>query len=604
MKQFLKLLTYLKPYKRNAFLNITFNVLYSIFSLFSIGMLIPVLNLLFEQTDRPATLLPWILTKENLMNNLYFYLGTWIDAYGKSTTLAYVCGFLVLVFLLKNTFRYLAIFVLAPVRNNILRDVRQKVYQKITSLHLGYFSEQKKGDIISRMSVDAQEIEWSILNSLEALFRDPLSVVLHLAVLIFMSFELTLFVFILLPVSGFIIGKIGQSLRKKSAQAQKKYGHIISLIEETLSGLRIIKGFNAETYSNKKFYKNSTELAGIQTKVEYRRSLASPTSEFLGSMVIAIIVWYGGKLIFEADGDLQPDQFIAYIAFFYQILVPAKSFSSVYNNIQKGMASAERIEAIIDAKNEILEVENPIEIKDFEKQIEFKNLSFAYEKEAVLKDISFTLPKGKMIALVGPSGSGKSTLADLLPRFIDAEVGEILIDEKRLKNAKLTDLRALMGIVSQESILFNDSVFNNIAFGISASQEAVERAAKIANAHEFISNLSQGYQTNIGDRGNKLSGGQKQRISIARAILKNPPILILDEATSALDTESEKLVQDALNKLMENRTSLVIAHRLSTIQHADEILVLQAGKIIERGKHKALIEQNGFYKKLIDLQQI
>jgi subfamily B ATP-binding cassette protein MsbA len=500
----------------------------------------------------------------------------------------------------------MAMFFVAPIRNGVVRDLRNKMYNKILWLPLTYFSDERKGDLISRMTSDVQEIEWSIMQSLEVIFREPITMLLFLSTMVFMSPQLSLFVFILLPVAGLIIGQIGKSLRRTSSKSQAKMGVLLSTIEETLSGLRIIKAFTAETFFRNKFAKLNDEYRKLMIRLYRKRDLSAPMSEFLGAVVLVIVMYFGGQLVLGAEQKLEPSVFIAFIAIFSQLIQPAKAFSEAYTNVQRGLASVERINKILDGEITISDKENALVVNSFSKEIEYKNVSFAYYKGEsgwALKNINLKIEKGKTVALVGQSGSGKTTLADLLPRFYDTDHGEVLIDGINIKNYKVKELRDLMGIVGQESILFNDTIFNNIAFGLEdVKAEDVFAAAKIAHAHDFILQMPDGYETNAGDRGNKMSGGQRQRISIARAILKNPPILILDEATSALDTESERLVQDAIIQLMKNRTTLVIAHRLSTIQHADEIIVMQKGEIIERGKHQELIGKNGVYKKLYDLQ--
>jgi subfamily B ATP-binding cassette protein MsbA len=494
---------------------------------------------------------------------------------------------------------------LAPIRNGVVKDIRNRIFKKTLELPLSYYSEERKGDIISRMTTDVQEIEWNIMQSLEMIFREPINIVIFLVLMVAMSAKLTLIAFILLPITVLLIGKLGRSLRRSSSESKERMGTLLSMMDETLGGLRIIKGFNAERKVAEKFEAENESFTKLGIKVGRKVDLASPLSETLGVSVLVVLLFIGGKMVIE-DQSMDGAVFITYLAMFSQLLTPAKAFASAYSSIQKGLASAERIDKILNAEVSISDKTNPTHIKTFEKNIEFKNVSFAYRKGEVgwvLNDINLTITKGKTIALVGQSGSGKTTLADMLPRFYDTTNGDILIDGISLKDAAIKDIRSLMGIVTQESILFNDTVFNNIAFGIDNATEAdVIAAAKIANAHDFIMQMPNGYQTNIGDRGNKMSGGQRQRMSIARAVLKNPPILILDEATSALDTESERLVQDALNKLMQNRTSIVIAHRLSTIQHADEIIVMQKGEIIERGNHSALINANGTYQKLHEMQ--
>ena len=566
-------------------------------------MVIPFLGILFETQEKVYNPPPLSFDATALKENFYAIISSIVDEKGKIEALLFICILVLITFFFRNLFRYLSLYFLTPIRNGVVHDMRMDLHKKVISLPLPFFTEKRKGDITSRMTSDLVEIEWSIMSSLEMLFKDPLNIVVYLATLVFISPQLTTFVILLLPVTGLIIGVIGKSLKKSSDRGQSKMGDLLSIIDENISGLRIIKGFNAESYINKNFEKDSNEYKDIMTKLLRKKDLSSPMSEFLSTIVMVIVMWFGGQLVLNADGGLNAQEFIGYILIFSQIIPPAKSLTTSYYLIQKGSASAQRVYEILDAENEIIDVENPKQIKLLNNQIEFKQLSFSYEKQTVLNDINFSIGKGKMIALVGQSGSGKSTLADLLARFYDIKQGEILIDNNNIKEIALHDLRTLMGIVSQESILFNDTIFNNIRLGnTNASEQAVIEAAKIANAHDFILETENGYGTNIGDRGNKLSGGQKQRLSIARAILKNPEILILDEATSSLDTESERLVQDALDKLMHSRTSLVIAHRLSTIQNADEILVLDKGCIIERGTHQELMAQNGHYKKLSDLQ--
>jgi subfamily B ATP-binding cassette protein MsbA len=603
MHYFFRILKYIKPYLPFALLNILFNILSVLFSLVSLTMVIPFLGILFETQEKVYNPPPLSLNATALKENFYAIISSIVDEKGKIEALLFICILVLVTFFFRNLFRYLSLYFLTPIRNGVVHDLRMDLHKKVISLPLPFFTEKRKGDITARMTSDLVEIEWSIMSSLEMLFKDPLNIIVYLATLIFISPQLTTFVILLLPVTGIIIGVIGRSLKKSSDRGQNKMGDLLSIIDENISGLRIIKGFNAENHINKNFEKESTDYKSIMTKLLRKKDLSSPMSEFLSTIVMVVVMWFGGQLVLNADGGLNAQEFIGYILIFSQIIPPSKSLTTSYYLIQKGSASAQRIYEILDTENEIIDIENPKAIKLLNNQIEFNNLTFSYEKQEVLKDINFSISKGKMIALVGQSGSGKSTLADLLARFYDIKQGEILIDNNNIKEIALHDLRALMGIVSQESILFNDTIFNNIRLGnINASEQEVIEAAKIANAHEFIQETEKGYHTNIGDRGNKLSGGQKQRLSIARAILKNPEILILDEATSALDTESERLVQEALDKLMHSRTSLVIAHRLSTIQNADEILVLEKGCIIERGTHQELIAQNGHYKKLSDLQ--
>ncbi len=604
MSNYFRLLSNIKNYKSNVALNVLFNIISVVFSLFSLTMIAPFLNVLFSQ-EAKYNLQPWNLSVKVLLNNFNYYLSDYIAEHGKISALALIAVMVVVMFFMKNLFRYLGQFFISPVRTGIVRDLRNRMYGKVLQLPLSYFTNERKGDLISRMSNDVWEIEWSIFQSIEVMFREPLTVILFLTTMFIMSAKLTLFVLILLPVAGFLIGAIGSGLRKSSAKAKHQMGLLISTIEETLGGLRVIKAFAAENFSAKKFAKINDEHKRFETASLHRKDLSSPMSEFLGAASMAVVLYFGGKLVLEGNA-LEPSAFIAFIAIFSQLIAPAKAFTDAYYNVQKGLASAERINKILDAEISIRDNSAPIALKDFNHAIEYRNVSFAYIKGDagwVLKNFNIRIDKGKTIALVGQSGSGKTTIADLLPRFYDTDVGEILLDGENIKDYKLSDLRKQMGIVTQESILFNDTVFNNIAFGMeSATEDEVMSAAKIANAHDFIMQMPDGYQTNIGDRGGKMSGGQRQRLSIARAVLKNPPILILDEATSALDTESERLVQDAITRLMQNRTVLVIAHRLSTIQHADEIIVLKKGEIIERGKHGELLARGGEYKKLYDLQ--
>lgn len=603
MKSLLQIVKYIKPYKLTVLFSVSFNIIAVIFNLLSLLAFIPFLNLLFGDVDAVTIKPEFALNADYFKAFFNYQMQPFIQEYGQKGALLFVCISVAILFLLKNVFTYFSMFFTAYIRTNVVKDIRKAIYEKILILPLSFYSEEKKGDIISRITGDVQEVEWSIMQSLEMLFRDPISIILSLVVMINMNANLTLFAFILLPISGLVIGKIGKSLRRTSSKLQIKMGELLSNVEETLSGLRILKAFNAEAASNQNFDKINTRYSKIQLRMYRKRDLASPLSEFMGSLVMVALVWYGGNMVLNPDVQFEGGDFIGYIIIFSQLLNPVKSLSNAYNNLQKGAASTERIDAVINADNKIIEKETSVSKFEFNTAIEYKDVTFAYGATTVLKNINLTIEKGKTIALVGQSGGGKSTMVDLLPRFYDPISGAILIDNLDLKDFKLKDVRALMGIVSQQSILFNDSIFNNIALGIeNPSMDAVIEAAKIANAHEFIDKMPDGYYTNIGDGGGKLSGGQKQRISIARAVLKNPPIMILDEATSALDTESEKLVQDALYKLMQNRTSIVIAHRLSTIQHADEIIVMQDGEIAERGTHDSLIAQNGVYKKLTDLQ--
>ena len=604
MRNLFKILRYVGPYWVYAALNVLFNILSVFFSLVSFALFIPVLQMLFHTTKIPASAPPLSLTNfDSLRDNFYYFFGQMIQLQGEKQMLVYIALAVVILFFLRNLFRYLAMFFLAVVRNGVVKDLRNNLYDKILILPLGYYSEQRKGDIISRMTADVQEIEWSIMTSLEMIFRDPIQIISFIVTLFLINPQLTLFVLVILPISGFLIGRIGKSLKKSSQKGQKKMGIILSIIEETLSGLRIIKAFNAISFAGKKFRSTNQEYTRLMIRLYRKRDLASPLSEFLGAVVLSLVLWFGGQLVFTPGNLLDAAVFIVYLTIFSQVIPPAKSITQAFYNIQKGAASVERIHQVLDEPEVIEEKPDALAKKDFRKDIEYCNVSFRYEKEEVLKKINLAIEKGKTIAVVGPSGAGKSTLVDLLPRFYDCTGGEIRIDGIPIRDMIIEDLRGLMGIVSQETILFNDTVFKNIAFGMeTVTEEQVNAAAKVANAHEFIEKMPLGYYTNIGDRGTKLSGGQRQRLSIARAVLKNPPILILDEATSALDTESERLVQQALENLMKNRTSVVIAHRLSTIKFADEIVVLQHGVLVERGTHNDLLALNGVYRKLYDLQ--
>ncbi len=577
-------------------------------------MVAPFLDLLFlkseqDYADRMASGPPgFAFSPDSLIDNFnYHFTAIIVDPErGKLYALLMICVLVVIMFFLKNLTRYLAMFFLAPVRNGVVKDLRNRMHQKVMELPLSYYSNERKGDIMSRITTDAQEIEWSVMSSLEATFREPLTILLFLGTMIYISPQLTLFVFILLPITALLITRIGKSLKRTSTKSRERMGSLLSVIEETLSGLRIIKAFNAEEPVQRKFEELNQKYTITMNRMYRKTDLASPLSEFLGACVLAVVLYFGGKLVLDADQTLSASMFIAYVAIFSQMIPPAKSFSNAFYNIQKGIASADRMHMILDATNDITDKPGAKTIDEFRDEISYQNVSFSYRRGDagfVLNDINLVIQKGKTIALVGQSGSGKTTLADMLPRFYDPTAGSITIDGIPLNNLKLASLRSLIGVVSQEPILFNDTVAANIAFGMEQSDRSdIERAARIANAHDFIMQIPGNYDANIGDRGSKLSGGQRQRMSIARAVLKNPPILILDEATSALDTESERLVQDALNHLMANRTTLVIAHRLSTIQHADEIIVMQNGVIGERGTHAGLIDKGGLYKKLYDLQ--
>ncbi len=605
MKNFFKLLSYIKPYRRYAILNLIFNVLTIIFAIFSLGMMIPLLKLIIGVENLTQSAPPFDLSNtDTWLPNLYYQMSLMIQQQGAEHVLVMISVGIIIMFFFKNVFRYLAMWVLSPLRNGVIRDLRNAIYAKLLILPLSYYSGKKKGDLIARATNDVQDVEWTIMGSLEMIFRDSLTVIAYMTTLFIISTKLTLVMLIILPVAGLVIGKIGKSLRRKSLTAQNMNGTLLSFFEETIGGLRIIKAFNAIDYSKRKFFRHNNDYTKVMIGVFRRGDLSAPMSEFFGIIVMSIVLWYGGKLILNhEEGTMDGPTFIYYVTLFSQVIPAIKSFSSGYYRIQRGTASAQRIWEVIEADEEIIERPDAISKHDFNKQIEYRDLSFKYEDDAVLRNINLIIPKGKTIAIVGASGSGKTTMVNLLPRFYEANSGALLIDDINVQDMKINDLRGLMGIVNQESILFNDTIFNNIAFGMEdAKEEDVISAAKVANAHEFIKDLPQGYHTHIGDRGNKLSGGQKQRISIARAVLKNPPIMILDEATSALDTKSERLVQDALENLMKNRTSIVIAHRLSTIKNADEIVVMEKGEIVERGNHDELVAAAGIYKKLYELQ--
>ena len=606
MGYFKDILKYEKKYRKFTLLNILFNIFYAIFNVLSVLAFIPVLNILFA-TEKKAISKPIYEDITNigsyLENSFNYFISQKIINDGEINVLFFICLLSLSLFFFKNLFRYLASYVITFLRTGIVKDLRDKLYHKIVELPISYFTEKRKGDIIARMTSDVQEVENSILTSIETIVREPLTVIISITIMLFMSLKLTLFVFILLPVSGFIISSISKKLKANSAKAQTETGNFLSFIEETLTGLRIIKSFNAESVIAKKFNNSTQNFRKLMTSVFHRQTLASPMSEFLGSATIIAILWYGGAEVINKTSTLDSSKFLGYILLFYTVLNPIKLITTTFYNIQKGEASAERIMTVLNTENSIIDKPNAIIKEKLENKIEFKNISFKYKNEYVLKDFSLTINKGQTVALVGQSGSGKSTLANLITRFYDVNKGEVLIDGENIKDITKKSLRDLMGIVSQDSILFNDTIANNIKLGAqNATDTAILEAAKIANADEFIQNLPQKYNTNIGDSGNTLSGGQKQRLSIARAVLKNPPIMILDEATSALDTESEQLVQVALEKMMQNRTSLVIAHRLSTIQKADIIVVMKKGKIVEQGKHEELLTKKGEYFKLVSMQ--
>ncbi|MFL0099606.1 ABC transporter ATP-binding protein [Tenacibaculum maritimum] len=607
MNYFKRILRYALPYKKYGFLNIVFNILYAIFSTLSFIVLMPLLEVIFKPDKKPITEAPIFtgITKSiDFFKNYMNYAIHQFAGEDKSKALIAVVTLVITTFFLKNIFNYLAMFFITYLRNGVLKDIRNDLYNKIINLPISFFSEKRKGDTMARIGTDVLEIQVSFLSILEMLVREPLTLVFTLIAMVMISLKLTVFVFIFIPIAGFFISKIGKSLKQKSDDVQQEQGHFLSLLEETLSGLKIIKAFNAEQTFNKKFQQSTSRFYHFSNTLLNRTNLASPTSEFLGIGVISVLLWYGGKLVL-VDQSLDGEDFLAYMGLAYNFLTPAKAISKASYSVKKGNAAAERVLEILETENVLEDIPNAIQKDAFTNNISFENISFKYEQEYVLKDFSLTIPKGKMVALVGQSGSGKSTIANLLTRFYDVNKGAITIDGVDLKALQKSSLRQLEGLVTQDSILFNDSIKNNIALGVPNKTDAeIIEAAKIANAHEFISELPNGYDTNIGDSGNKLSGGQKQRLSIARAILKNPPIMILDEATSALDTESEKLVQNALEKMMKNRTSIIIAHRLSTIQKADIIVVMQKGKIVEQGTHENLIANNNVYKKLVDMQSL
>jgi len=603
MSNMLSILKYIKPYTTYVIFNVFSNILSILFSLFSLTMVIPFLGILFGTQEKVYQAQELNFSLLSIKENFYFLVSSTIEDKGKVEALMLICLLVLVMFLLKNLFRYIALYFLSPIRNGIIYDMRMELQEKIISLPLAYFTEQKKGDLTSRMTSDLVEIEWSIMGVIEMIFKDPINIFIFLITLIVISPELTLFVVILFPVAGILIGYIGKSLKSASKKGQSKMGEIMSLIDENIYGIKIIKSFNAEQDFNKKFKVISNDYKNIMTTILRKKDLASPMSEFLSTIVMVIVMWFGGQLVLSQDAALSAEEFIAYILIFSQIIPPAKSLTSSYYYIQKGSAASERVFEVLEAKNTITDDKNAVTINKIEEEIKFNIPFFKYENTQILNNILFSIKKGEKVALVGKSGSGKSTIADLLARFYDLENGQITIDKINIKKIKIISLRSLMGIVNQESILFNDTIFNNIKIGnINASENEVIEAARNANAHDFIVECEKGYQTNIGNLGEKLSGGQKQRISIARAILKNPEILILDEATSSLDSKSEKLVQDAILKLMKNRTTLVIAHRLSTIIDADKIIVLEKGNVIAMGKHNDLIEQNLHYKSLYDLQ--
>ena len=609
MKEFLNVLRrFIPPYKKYLILSVVFNILSAILNIFSFAALIPILQILFQTSDaETATSVmawDWSNVQAVLLNNMNYYVNGLIADYGQTTTLLLIGLFLAVTTFLKTGAYFLSAATIIPIRTGVVRDIRNQLYQKITSLPLGFFSEERKGDIIARMSGDVQEIENSIMSSLEMLFKNPILIISYFAALIFISWQLTLFTLIIVPIMGWFMGYVGRKLKAQSIKAQALWSDTMSQVEETLGGLRIIKAFCAEQKMNRRFDQINSSYRDDIMRVNIRQSSAHPMSEFLGTIMIVIVLWFGGVLVLNYQA-LSGPLFIYYMVMLYSIINPLKDFSKAGYNIPKGLASMERVDKILLAENTIKEVAQPKHIAAFEHQIEFRHVSFRYAEQWILRDINLVIPKGKTIAIVGQSGSGKSTLVDLIPRYYDVQEGEVLIDGINVKELGIYDLRQLIGNVNQEAILFNDSFRNNIAFGVdNATDEQIAEAAKIANAYDFITQSEHGFDTNIGDRGGRLSGGQRQRVSIARAILKNPPILILDEATSALDTESERLVQDALEHLMKTRTTVAIAHRLSTIKNADEICVLHEGQIVERGTHEELLGIDGYYKKLNDMQSL
>jgi subfamily B ATP-binding cassette protein MsbA len=605
MKQYARIFTYLKDFKGKIVLYFLFTVLSIVFSIVSIGMLMPFLQLIFTD-PRPECLNCGISqTSDNpVVQSINNFLYSSIEKNGKIATLGIICLLMVCFIILKNLFLYLSYYVLNPLKNTIVNQLREDLYEKILRLPIGFFTEKRKGDLMSRMTNDVGEVEGSVVGTLEGWIRDPLTIIITLTVLFLISPGLTLFILLLIPILGLVIGRVTKSLKKHSQQVANKYGETLSTLDETLGGLRVIKAFNVEKVLRDRFFKGNRELLESKNKISYRRDLASPLSEVMGVMLFTAVLYYGGRLVLQNE-LLEAPVFLGFLGIFYNIINPAKALSTSFSNMRKGAAAIGRIEEVLMTPITVDDNVNGKKIETFGSKIEFRNVSFAYQDAVILDNIDLVIEKGKTVALVGSSGAGKSTLADLVPRFHDVTGGEVLIDGVNIKDYSLHSVRSLMSIVTQEPILFNDSIYNNIRLGKeNATEEDVYHAAKVANAHDFIIQKDEGYQTNTGDRGSKLSGGERQRLTIARALVKNPPILILDEATSSLDTESERLVQDAINKMMQNRTSIVIAHRLSTIRHADEIIVLQKGKIVERGTHAELITQNGFYRKLVEMQEV